>query len=144
MAADDGTDLSRIRSPEMYFGLSRVEMMASPETARPGDTVYSAPAELPLNHFALVGTWNLGPEHAIMSHDGGAVKLRFHSGKVFMVANCAYPLTLGVTVDGKAQAPVTVQESRLYTLFDSNDYADHTLELSVPKAGLEAFTFTFG
>ena len=144
VAAEPGVDLSRIGSPEMYFGLARLQMLASPEAPRAGTMTYTAPAMLPLNHFALLGAWNLAPEHATSAADGCAVQLRFASGKVFMVASSSTPVTLAVTVDGAAQKPVTVQESRLYTLFDSNDYRTHMLELSVPKTGFEAFTFTFG
>ena len=144
VAAEPGVDLSRIGSPEMYFGLARLQMLASPQTPRAGTMTYTAPAMLPLNRFALLGAWNLAPEHATSAADGSAVQLRFSSGKVFMVASSSTPVTLAVTVDGAAQKPVTVQESRLYTLFDSNDYRTHMLELSVPRTGLEAFAFTFG
>jgi thiol-disulfide isomerase/thioredoxin len=144
MPADNGLNLSGIGSPEMYFGLSRVEMLASPETPRPGDISYTAPASLLLNHFALVGTWNLSDEKATLAKDGGAVQLKFHSAKVYMVASSPNPVTLDITVDGKPQKPVTVQQSGLYTLFNSNDYRDHMLTVAVPKAGFQAFTFTFG
>ncbi len=141
---DNGADLSRIGSPEMYFGTARVEMLASPERPREGETAYTAPSPLPSNHFALVGTWSMAPENATLARDGGAVQLAFDSGKVFMVASSERPVTLGVVVDGKPQSPVTVHESRLYTLFDSTDYGPHAMTVSVPKAGFEAFTFTFG
>ena len=144
VAADNGTDLSKIGSPEMYFGLSRVENLASPETPREGEAAYTAPATLPVNTFALVGHWNLADENATLTRDGGEVRLRFKSGKVFMVASSPEPVPVGVMVDGKQLAPVTVGDSRLYTLFDSADYGEHTLTLAVPKAGLQAFTFTFG
>jgi hypothetical protein len=61
-----------------------------------------------------------------------------------MVAGSAQPVTVSVTVDGKPQPPVMVQGSQLYTLFDSSDYGEHELELKIPKAGFNAYTFTFG
>ncbi len=65
-----------------------------------------------------------------------------------MAAGSERPVTVGVVVDGRPQLPVTVQESRLYTLFGSGDYGTHVMTLSIPKAGpragFEAFTFTFG
>lgn len=144
VAGDNGVDLSRIRSPEMYFGSSRVEMLANPATHGPGTTTYTMPDLLPPNHFALAGSWALSPEFATLEADGGGVALAFQSGKVFMVASSPQPVTLGVTVDGKPQPPVTVHESRLYTLYDSTNYATHIMSISIPKAGLQAFTFTFG
>lgn len=144
VAQEKGSDLSRIASPEMYFGSSRVEYLASPETPRPQAQTYTAPAQLPLNNFALVGDWTVGPEDATLSKDQGAVVLHFKSGKVYMVASSAAPVTVSVTVDGKPQPPVTIDASRLYTLFDSDDYHEHLLEVKIPKAGLHAYTFTFG
>ncbi len=141
---DDGVDRSKIGTPEMYFGVARVEMLASPERPREGEATYSSPSPLPLNHFALVGAWKLTAEDATLARDGGAVNLAFQSGKVFMVASSERPVTVGIVVDGRPQPPVTVQESRLYTLFDSGDYGRHVMTLSIPKAGFEAFTFTFG
>ncbi len=141
---DNGADLSRIGSPEMYFGTARVEMLANPERPREGEATYTSPGSLLPNHFALVGTWNLAPENATLVGGSGAVQLAFNSGKVFLVASSAQPVTLDVAVDGQKQPAVTVQESRLYTLFDSNDYKPHIMTVAVPKAGLEAFSFTFG
>jgi len=92
----------------------------------------------------LVGTWTLDLENAALSKDGGEIVLRFRSGQVHMVASSPLPVTVSVSVDGKPQLPVTIQDSRLYTLFDSNDYDEHFLRLKIPKAGFNAFTFTFG
>ena len=111
VARDDGADLSRVGSPEMYFGTARVEMLASPEPARAGEATYTAPGTLPPNHFAPVGTWSLSPEHATLARDGGAIQLSFRSGKVFLVASSRAPVTISVAVDGKPQPPVTYKRA---------------------------------
>jgi thiol-disulfide isomerase/thioredoxin len=139
-----GADLTKIGSPEMYFGLDRVADLASPEAVKAGVQHYSAPAVLALNRFALTGAWRLSGEQATLAKDGGGIVLHCRAGKVFMVASAVAPVTLAVTVDGKAQAPVVVHESRLYTLFDSGDYGQHEVRIVVPQAGFSAFTFTFG
>jgi hypothetical protein len=144
VAQDNGADLSRVKSPEMYFGSSRLEYLASPEKPREGAQAYSAPATLALNNFALVGKWTVDPEDAELAGDQGEVVLRFRSGKVHMVASSVAPVTVSVTVDGKPQPPVTIEGSQLYTLFDSEDYGEHLLQLKIPKAGFHAYTFTFG
>ena len=141
---ETGTDLDKIGSPEMYFGLERVEAMASPERPQSGVHAYTAPAGLRLNNFALEGSWDLSGEKATLAKAGGRIVLHCRSGKVFMVASSAQPATLSVTVDGKPQPSVVVKDSRLYTLFDSTDYSEHTVSISVDKPGFEAFTFTFG
>jgi thiol-disulfide isomerase/thioredoxin len=144
VAPDNGADLSKVGSPEMYFGTMRLQNLASPETPHQGPQTYSAPADVPLNNFALVGNWSVDAENATLAKDQGAIVLHFKSGKAHMVANSASPITVSVTVDGKPQPPVTIDGSRLYTLFDSEDYGEHLLELKIPKAGFQAYTFTFG
>jgi hypothetical protein len=54
------------------------------------------------------------------------------------------PVTVSLIVDGQLQPPVIIEDSRLYTLFISEDHREHLLKLEVPKAGLSAFTFMFG
>ena len=141
---ETGMDLDKIGSPEMYFGLERVEAMASPESPQSGVHAYTAPKTLRLNNFALAGDWDLSGEHATLAKSGGHILLHCRSGKVFMVASSVQPATLSIMVDGKPQPSVVVKDSRLYTLFDSADYGEHTVSVSVDKAGFEAFTFTFG
>ena len=141
---EPGADLTRIGSPEMYFGLDRVENLASGQAPSAGPHHYTAPASLALNRFALVGTWNLSGEKASLIKAGGEIHLHCHAGKVFMVASACRPVTLQVTVDGKAGKLVQVSESRLYTLLDGDDYRDHEVDISAAQPGLEAFTFTFG
>ena len=141
---NDGQDLSLIGSPEMYFGAYRLANLGSPEKPVSGPHRYTSPENLVMNHFALVGLWDIQTEKAVLAQDNGTILLAFHSARVFMVASSPEPVTLSVVVDGRKQPPVTVQGSQLYTLFDSNNYGTHFLTLNIPKAGFEAYTFTFG
>jgi thiol-disulfide isomerase/thioredoxin len=141
---EPGPDRSRIGSPEMYFGLDRVENLASPEPPKPGTRTYTAPATLKLNQFALSGAWTLSDEKATAARPQASIHLHCHAGKIFIVASSPNPVTLSITVDGTPQPQVTIHESRLYTLFDSPTYTDHTVTITTDKPGLSAFTFTFG
>jgi thiol-disulfide isomerase/thioredoxin len=137
-------DLSAIGSPELYFGTDKNnDVIVSSQGARAGERSYSVPDSVPLNHFALAGTWKLSGDNATLSADGGEIFLRFNAPKVNLVAGSSSPQTLAITVDGKSQPPVTVQGSQLYSLY-SGTGGEHTLRLTIPKAGLSAFTFTFG
>jgi thiol-disulfide isomerase/thioredoxin len=136
--------LGDIESPEMYFGIARMQYMANAKgPSRNGDT-YRAPSRLALNRYALDGRWRMTDEYAQLLGDRGEIRLHFKAGKLHMVASAERPVTLKITVDGKPQPPVTVQASMLYTLFDSTDYRDHVVSIDIPHAGLRAFTFTFG
>ncbi|HET6587227.1 MAG TPA: thioredoxin family protein [Oleiagrimonas sp.] len=139
-----GSDLAAIGSPEMYFGLAREQYMANPRG--PSQQIYSyrAPDTLKLNQFALDGRWRMTAQYAQLVGSHGEIRLHFKAGKLHMVAASDKPVTLQITVDGKKQPPVTVHESRLYTLFDSDDYRDHIVTIDIPHPGFRAFTFTFG
>jgi cytochrome c biogenesis protein CcdA/thiol-disulfide isomerase/thioredoxin len=138
------SDLGNIQSPEMYFEPSRLEYLDSSQQASTQPTTYQLPTSLALNTFALGGTWQFAGDHAELTKGGGKIQLHFSSGKVYMVASSAKPITLKITVDGVSQPDVSVQMSQLYTLFDSNQYKDHNIEIDIPDAGFQAFTFTFG
>ena len=76
---------------------------------------------------------------------------------VYFVASASQPIEVKITRDGKplgneAGADVNKKTSsaiigkdRLYKLIeDTSGYGEHTIEITIPKPGLKAFTFTFG
>jgi thiol-disulfide isomerase/thioredoxin len=143
-AKTDDPDLSAIGSPEMYFGTEKNGgAIVNSQNSRAGERFYTAPDDVALDRFALAGIWKLSNDNATSSADGGEIFLRFRAPKVNLVAGSPSPQTLTITVDGKPQPPVTVQGSQLYSLFSGNG-GEHVLRVTVPKAGLNAFTFTFG
>lgn len=137
-------DFSGVGSPEMYFGTARLKNLANPKPKPRLTHTYRFPKKLALNHFALQGQWTLTSEYARQKGANGAIRLRFRAAQVNMVASSAKPVTLDIRVDGKAQPPVTVHESRLYTLYQGDKSGEHTIEIRTTRAGLKAFTFTFG
>jgi len=136
------SQLSDIQSPEMYFGTNRLQNLAPGQNSSSKN--FSFPQNLNLNNFALEGNWQFNPENITLLGNSGKIELKFHAGKVHMVASSQVPATLEISVDGKVQPSVTIQNSQLYTLFDSNDYSDHTIEIIINQKGFEAYTFTFG
>lgn len=142
---DSGSDLSQIKSPEMYFGSNRVEFLANGQHLS-GEQEYVTPNWLALNKFALSGTWRLEADKAVLVRGGGKIKLHFKSAKVHMVASSPKPggQSITVKVDSYAPTVLNISTPNLYTVFDSTNYGDHVLEITIPDAGFEAFTFTFG
>jgi thiol-disulfide isomerase/thioredoxin len=149
----DDPGLGNIGSPEMYFGteqnvegvLKKVGSSAivSSQSAGAGERVYTAPDDVPLNRFAFSGTWKISADNATLLADDGELLLRFRAPKVNLVAGSSSSQILSITVDDKPQPPVTVQGSQLYSLY-SGTASEHVLRLKIPKAGLSAFTFSFG
>ena len=61
-----------------------------------------------------------------------------------MVASSAKEQSITAKVDNNPATTLNIGSPDLYTLFKSTDYGDHVLEITIPEAGFEAFTFTFG
>lgn len=137
-------DLSTIGSPELYLGSEKndgaiVDSQATRSVNRP----YNLPDSVPLNRFALSGGWNLTGDKATSSADDGEIVVRFNAPKVNLVAGSASPQTVSIIVDDLPEQQVAIDGSRLYPLF-SGSAGEHVLRLKAPKAGLSAYTFTFG
>lgn len=135
---------SQIQSPEMYFGTARQENLTKEQKASAKPVDYSFPNELSSNEFAMEGKWQFEKEFSKLVGKKGKVRLKFHSGKVYIVAKSSKdPVHAIIIVDGKKINELVIAESQLYTLFTSNQYADHLLEIQF-DGPVELFTFTFG
>jgi cytochrome c biogenesis protein CcdA/thiol-disulfide isomerase/thioredoxin len=141
---ENGQDLSGVHSPEMYFNLRRIKYLTPDQLPSQQPKEYNFNDHLALNNFAIDGLWQFNNENTQLIKGPGKIHLHFSSGKLFMVAASEKPITIKIIVDGKAQPDITVQLSQLYTLFNSDDYKEHTVEIDIPSAGFKAFTFTFG
>jgi cytochrome c biogenesis protein CcdA/thiol-disulfide isomerase/thioredoxin len=139
-----GESHKRPQTPEIYFGTERLEYFDS--SIKPTDVpqTYSIPTGLQQHHFGLAGTWKFDEEHATLTKGPGTIKLNFLGSKIFMVASSEQGQQISVRADGGAARTILVKDSSLYTLFDSENYNEHILEISIPEAGFEAYTFTFG
>ena len=137
-------DLAGIETSELYLGSEKNDgaIVASQDSAA-GERSYALPDSVPQGRFALGGGWKLVGDSATASADGSEIVLRFNAPKVNLVAGSALPQAVSVTVDGMPQPPVTIDGSRLYPIY-SGSSGEHVLRLKVPKAGLSAYSFTFG
>ena len=149
-----------VQTPETYVGYRRGESFASPERqARDAARTYSLPERLRLNQWALAGSWNVGPESAVLEAAGGRIAFRFHSRDLHFVlapGKDGRPVRFKVTLDGAAPADAhgvdsapdgtgEVREPRLYQLVrQGGRVADRTFEIEFLDSGVRAVVFTFG
>jgi thiol-disulfide isomerase/thioredoxin len=156
-AAADWNDLE---SPETYLGYERTERFASPGELAVGERhVYTAPALLRLNQWALAGEWTVGPGATALNAANGRIAYRFHARDLHLVMGPAERGTSvrfrvlldgqppraahGLDVDDQGNGAVTDQ--RLYQLLrQPQPIADHQFEIEFLDGGVEAFAFTFG
>lgn len=144
VSADNGTDLSGIGSPEMYFGTNRLQNLTTSQIANSDPATYVIPNRMDLNTFALEGDWQFDGEKVTLLKGPGKIKLRFKSKQVNIVAQSLKPQSVTVRAGDKPSVILNVGMSDLYTIYNSEKSEDQVLEITIPESGFEAFTFTFG
>ena len=135
----DPYTISAQATPETYIGSARAERWL-PATPSDGTRTYSAPASLPLSHFALGGTWRVTPEDATAVRDA-TLTAHVQARHVYLVLGGRGDV--GVDIAGGAKRTIHVTKQRLYTLADFARDGDHVLRLTFAP-GISGFAFTFG
>jgi thiol-disulfide isomerase/thioredoxin len=153
-------DWENLRSAENYAGYNRTENFVSPGGAvLDKRRVYTAPARLRLNHWALSGDWTMEKQGSRLNNPNGRISYRFHARDLHLVMGPTEAGTLvrfrvlidgrppasahGVDVDEQGNGAVT--EQRLYQLIrQTNPIADREFEIEFLDPGVEIFAFTFG
>jgi thiol-disulfide isomerase/thioredoxin len=149
-----------LRSPENYTGYERTEGFASPSGPVPGKPhVYTVPARLGLNQWALSGDWSMAEEATTLNAAGGQIACRFHARDLNLVMGPAAPGTavrFRVGIDGQppgeahgtdtdADGNGTLSQQRVYQLIrQPGPITERTFEITFPDPGAQAYCFTFG
>jgi len=149
-----------VQSPETYVGYERADSFASPGGLRQDQPqIYTAPAELSLNQWALEGNWKDEAQIATSLAASSSIVYRFHARDLHLVSGPAKdgkPVRFRVTIDGKApgadhgmdtdaEGYGTVTEDRLYQLIRQHGtIQDRTFRIEFLAPGAQAYSFTFG
>jgi thiol-disulfide isomerase/thioredoxin len=136
-------DTSKVKSPETYFGSSRNQYFADGIAGRSGEQTLTVPANIYSNRLYLSGTWNITPEYA-ESKSVGSVIFNYEAKNVYITAGSKEGVEVEIYKDDVFVKKVLIKDETLYPLIQDTEYGKHTLHIVVPKAGLQAFTFTFG
>jgi thiol-disulfide isomerase/thioredoxin len=149
------------RTPETYVGYRQAKNFASREKmARDSRRTYTAPTSLSLNEWGLVGSWNVGPEAAVLQAAPGKVVFRFHARDLNIIlapAKDGKPIRFKLTLDGAASGDNSgvdagadgngeIREPRMYQIIRQKGFPikDHTLEIEFLDPGAQVLDFTFG
>lgn len=142
----DDPDLSRIGSPEAYFGAEHPTPQDPRQSPRSGTAEYSFArgGDPGLDRYLLDGAWaRVGQRLTLVSRQGG-LRYRFSAAKMHLVAAAAPDAKIRVRVDGKEAQPVEIGWPTLYTVVDGDAYGEHLLEVSVDTPGFTLYSATFG
>ena len=142
----DDADLSRVGTPEIYFGSLHATPQDGAQSPRQGEAAYAfaQPGGPKLNEYQLDGSWAREEEALVLRSPLGRVRVRFSAAKLHLVAGASQPAPVRVSVDGGGERTVEVSMPTLYTLLDSDDYGEHLLELECATQGLSLYSATFG
>lgn len=154
-------------TPETYLGFARGMNNANPGGEdQTKEVTYVAPADLPVDNFALNGAWQASAESVrhLRAADGlkDSVELHYQAKAVYLVAGSddGSPRPLYVLQDGKplpkdawgvdvkgdvhGRPYIALGGKRMYYVAENPDFGDHTLGLYATTPGVSLYSFTFG
>jgi hypothetical protein len=153
-------DWASLGSAENYVGYGRASGFASPGGAVPDERhVYSVPAQLRRNQWALTGDWRIGLVPVRLNEPGGSVSYQFRARDLHLVMGPPVhqaPVRFRVRLNGEPPGPahgVDVDDDgngiadyqRMYQLIrQPGPIDDRVFQIEFLDPGLEAFVFTFG
>jgi Thioredoxin like C-terminal domain/AhpC/TSA family len=142
----DDADLSRVGTPEIYFGSAHPTPQDRAQSPWQGEAAYAFTQSggPELNEYQLDGSWAREEEALVLRSPRGRVRVRFSAAKANLVAGASQPVPVRVSVDGGGARMIEVSVPTLYTLLDSDGYGAHLLELESLTPGLSLFSATFG
>jgi len=133
----------KVNSPEIYFGSDRNEYLGIGNKGISGKQVFYPVDNLAENKLYLNGQWNITPEYA-ENLEEGMITFKYDSKDVYMAAGSDKGVEVEIYKDDVFVKKIMIKDETLYTLIEGEEYGKHILKIKIPKAGLKAFTFTFG
>jgi len=136
---------SRPVTPETYLGLNRLKRFASNEKAELGKHRFTLPQNIPQDHFAYEGNWDISEGSATAGKDA-ALEFCFKAEKVFLVISPnAAEEHIKIFIDNKPAGRIALDTERLYNLIDLKGKIElHRLRLEFEDEGISLYAFTFG
>src|SRR5271165_70503 len=146
---------SQLATPETYLGTARAQGWVNGPHAGVHDYGQNPAANLALNDFLFMGTWNIAEQPAVAGADAG-IEVEFGAKHVYLVLSSPgeRPLPVQVLLDGRPipaadagsdvhDGVVTVRQQRLYTLVSLPRDEQRRLTLRFAP-GVTGYAFTFG
>jgi cytochrome c biogenesis protein CcdA/thiol-disulfide isomerase/thioredoxin len=134
----DTTPDDPAQTPETYLGAERQQGYAGSAAYATG--VFTPPATLAANSFALSGAWTIS-QQSITAGKGAGITLHFHASDVYLDVGGTGTLTVS---SGGASKVIRVSGAPdIYTVATEQPAKDGTVTIGL-SPGLQAYSFTFG
>lgn len=141
----DDPDLSRIGSPELYYGAIHPTPQEPSQSPARGSASYRFSGTGPhLNRYELDGDWIRDGETLLLRSLEGRLRLRYLAAQVHLVAGAERGAELRARSEGGAWRELRVDRPALRTLVEDGTYAERLLELEMRGPGLALYSTTFG
>jgi cytochrome c biogenesis protein CcdA/thiol-disulfide isomerase/thioredoxin len=128
-------------TPETYLAPGKAGNYGGDGDYKTGTAVFTYPAKLPDDRFALQGRWTLDDQGATAVSDDAAVRLNYTAKDVFAVVGGTGTIT--VTRDGKTTITPIGGAPTLHQIVADSSAHRGQFDIQVSK-GLQLFSFTFG
>ena len=142
----EDADLSRIGTPEMYFGSLHGTPQDGAQRPRTGEAAYTIanPSGPRLNQYDLEGTWARSEEPLVLRSDTGRVRVRFSAAKLHLIAGAPRPAP--VRSPGRRRTGAHHRDRTAHALYRSRrrllSRPPARARLRIP--GLALYSATFG
>jgi len=133
----------KVKSHEIYFGASRNKSFANGLQSRLGIQDLIIPETILPNLLYLGGEWNINNEYS-ETVSSSVIRFNFTAKNVYMVLSAEKNTQAQIYIDGEFYKNLDVQDEKLYSIFDGENYGQYDLEIRIPESEFKAFTFTFG
>lgn len=156
-------EFSRLGTPEIHAGYGELSHFGSPEPVLADQIqAYGADSPLELNHFYLVGDWEIGEERARLRGMAGKLLIRYDASRLYGVLSSLHGerLRAEVLLDGEAlttenygkdiwfrdgKSFIEIDHPRIYEMVNTDgDYGEHVLEIVFTQPDVEIYSFMFG
>jgi len=138
-------DLSRIGSPEMYFGALHPTPQEAAQSPRRGEGSYAFSQMGPrLNRYELDGRWMREEEPLVLRSAAGRMRMHYSAAKVHLVAGAPNPVPVRARTGTGPWRSVEIGRPKLYTVVDGDTYGEQILEIEAEAPGLALYSATFG
>ncbi|WP_018177889.1 cytochrome c biogenesis protein DipZ [Jongsikchunia kroppenstedtii] len=142
-ASTDGKDTTPTTSttPETYLAAGKVVNYGGAGAYDAGTSVFSVPATLAADSFALDGRWTVDYQGATAVGPDSTIALNYHAKNVYLVVGGTG--TISVTQGGSTRRIAITGPPTLHQILASPNSEKGQVDVGLSQ-GLQAFSFTYG